>query len=146
MPHWLSLTPLQIAILQFMAGRIPQQFIDELLARTDIVDLIDGFVPLKKAGKDFQACCPFHDEKTPSFTVSQPKQFYHCFGCGANGTAISFLMEYNHLEFLEAIEELANKAGLPIPQEASQVKTDSNLSELYELLELVVRYYNRQLR
>ncbi len=129
-----------------MAGRIPQQFIDELLARTDIVDLIDGFVPLKKAGKDFQACCPFHDEKTPSFTVSQPKQFYHCFGCGANGTAISFLMEYNHLEFLEAIEELANKAGLPIPQEASLVKTDSNLSELYELLELVVRFYNRQLR
>ena len=129
-----------------MAGRIPQQFIDELLARTDIVDLIDGFVPLKKAGKDFQACCPFHDEKTPSFTVSQPKQFYHCFGCGVNGTAISFLMEYNHLEFLEAIEELANKAGLPIPQEASLVKTDSNLSELYELLELVVRFYNRQLR
>ncbi|NKB35955.1 MAG: DNA primase [Gammaproteobacteria bacterium] len=129
-----------------MAGRIPQQFIDELLARTDIVDLIDGFVPLKKAGKDFQACCPFHDEKTPSFTVSQPKQFYHCFGCGVKGTAISFLMEYNHLEFLEAIEELANKAGLPIPQEASLVKTDSNLSELYELLELVVRFYNRQLR
>ena len=69
-----------------MAGKIPQNFIDELLARTDIVDLIDGFVPLKKMGKDFKACCPFHDEKTPSFTVSQPKQFYHCFGCGANGS------------------------------------------------------------
>ena len=129
-----------------MSGRIPQHFIDELLARTDIVELIDGFVPLKKAGKDFQACCPFHDEKTPSFTVSQNKQFYHCFGCGANGTAISFLMEYSHMEFLEAIEELANKAGLPIPQEVSQPRTDSNLSELYELLELVVRFYCAQLR
>jgi DNA primase len=129
-----------------MAGRIPQNFIDELLARTDIVDLIDGFVPLKKMGKDFKACCPFHDEKTPSFTVSQNKQFYHCFGCGANGTAISFLMEYSNLEFLEAIEELANKAGLPIPQEASQPRTDSNLSELYELLEMVVRFYCAQLR
>jgi DNA primase len=129
-----------------MAGRIPQNFIDELLARTDIVDLIDGFVPLKKMGKDFKACCPFHDEKTPSFTVSQNKQFYHCFGCGANGTAISFLMEYSHLEFPEAIEELANKAGLPIPEEASQPRTDSNLSELYELLEIVVRFYCTQLR
>jgi DNA primase len=129
-----------------MAGRIPQNFIDELLARTDIVDLIDGFVPLKKMGKDFKACCPFHDEKTPSFTVSQNKQFYHCFGCGANGTAISFLMEYSHLEFLEAIEEMATKAGVPIPEEASQPKTDSNLSELYELLEIVVRFYCTQLR
>jgi DNA primase len=129
-----------------MAGKIPQNFIDELLARTDIVDLIDGFVPLKKMGKDFKACCPFHDEKTPSFTVSQPKQFYHCFGCGANGSAISFLMEYNHLEFLDAIDELANKAGLSIPQEASQSRPDANLSELYELLELVVRFYSTQLR
>lgn len=133
-------------ILLPMAGRIPQNFIDELLARTDIVDLIDGFVPLKKMGKDFKACCPFHDEKTPSFTVSQNKQFYHCFGCGANGTAISFLMEYSHLEFLEAIEEMANKAGLPIPEEANQPRTDSNLSELYELLEIVVRFYCTQLR
>ncbi len=129
-----------------MAGRIPQNFIDELLARTDIVDLIDGFVPLKKMGKDFKACCPFHDEKTPSFTVSQNKQFYHCFGCGANGTAISFLMEYSNLEFLEAIEEMANKAGLAIPEEANQPRTDSNLSELYELLEIVVRFYCMQLR
>jgi DNA primase len=129
-----------------MAGRIPQNFIDELLARTDIVDLIEGFVPLKKMGKDYKACCPFHDEKTPSFTVSQNKQFYHCFGCGANGTAISFLMEYSHLEFLEAIEEMANKAGLPIPEEANQPRTDSNLSELYELLEIVVRFYCTQLK
>jgi len=129
-----------------MAGRIPQNFIDELLARTDIVELIDGFVPLKKMGKDFKACCPFHDEKTPSFTVSQDKQFYHCFGCGANGTAISFLMEYSHLEFLDAIAEMAGKAGLTIPEEASQPRTDNNLSELYELLEIVVRFYTTQLR
>ena len=129
-----------------MAGRIPQHFIDELLARTDIVDLIDGFVPLKKGGKDFQACCPFHDEKTPSFTVSQSKQFYHCFGCGANGTVISFLMEYRHLEFLDAIEELANKAGLTIPTEVGTHKPQANLLELYELLELVVGHYGKQLR
>lgn len=129
-----------------MAGRIPQQFIDEILARTDIVDLIDGFVPLKKAGKDFQACCPFHDEKTPSFTVSQNKQFYHCFGCGVNGTAISFLMDYRHLEFPEAIEELANKAGVPVPKEVGSRKSDGNLMELYELLEMVVRFYCTQLK
>ncbi len=80
-----------------MAGRIPPQFIDEVLARTDIVDVINGRVPLRKAGKDYQACCPFHDEKTPSFTVSREKQFYHCFGCGAHGSAIGFLMEYGRL-------------------------------------------------
>lgn len=129
-----------------MAGKIPQSFIDELLARTDVVELIDGFVPLKKAGKDYQACCPFHDEKTPSFTVSQPKQFYHCFGCGANGTAISFLMEYKHLEFLDAIEELANRAGIPVPREAGQPQSDNRSAELYELMEMVVRFYGHQLR
>ena len=77
-----------------MAGRIPQHFIDELLNRVDIVDIIDARVPLKKAGRNHLACCPFHEEKTPSFTVSQQKQFYHCFGCGANGSAIGFLMAY----------------------------------------------------
>ena len=90
-----------------MAGKIPRSFIDDLLARTDIVDLIDSKVGLKKAGKDYQACCPFHNEKSPSFTVSQDKQFYHCFGCGANGNAISFVMEYDKLEFVDAIEELS---------------------------------------
>ena len=88
-----------------MAGRIPQSFIDELLTRTDIVEVIDERVPLKKAGREYKACCPFHNEKTPSFTVSQTKQFYHCFGCGEHGTAISFLMDYEHMEFVEAVEE-----------------------------------------
>jgi DNA primase len=86
-----------------MAGRIPQSFIDELVNRIDIVEVIDARVPLKKAGREFQACCPFHNEKTPSFTVSPTKQFYHCFGCGAHGTAIGFLMEFDHLEFPEAV-------------------------------------------
>ncbi len=130
-----------------MAGRIPQHFIDELLARIDIVDIIDTYVPLKKAGKNHQACCPFHDEKTPSFTVSQQKQFYHCFGCGANGTAITFLMEYLHMGFVEAIEDLASRAGMEIPREAIQTsKTNSQSSELYELMEIVTAYYSKQLR
>ena len=86
-----------------MAGLIPQSFIDEVLDRTDIVDIISSRVQLKKAGKNYSACCPFHEEKTPSFTVTQEKQFYHCFGCGASGNAIGFLMEYERLEFIEAI-------------------------------------------
>ncbi len=102
-----------------MVGRIPQSFIDEVLNRTDIVEVIDTRVPFRKAGREFKACCPFHDEKTPSFTVSQVKQFYHCFGCGANGTAITFLMDYEHMEFVEAIEELARRAGLEVPKETT---------------------------
>jgi len=90
-----------------MAGQIPPQFIDDLLTRVDITDVIDARVPLKKAGKNLQACCPFHNEKSPSFTVSPEKQFYHCFGCGAHGTAIGFLMEYDQMSFPEAIHELA---------------------------------------
>lgn len=130
-----------------MAGRIPQHFIDELLSRIDIVDIVDAYVPLKKAGKNHHACCPFHDEKTPSFTVSQQKQFYHCFGCGANGTAISFLMEYLHMGFIEAIEDLASRAGLEIPREAIQASQSNNkATELYELMELVTQFYCRQLR
>lgn len=130
-----------------MAGRIPQHFIDELLARIDIVDIVDAYVPLKKAGQNHQACCPFHDEKTPSFTVSQPKQFYHCFGCGANGTAISFLMEYLHMGFIEAIEDLASRAGVEIPHDVSQIsKSNNQSSELYELMEIVTAYYSKQLR
>lgn len=130
-----------------MSGRIPRQFIDDLLARTDIVELIGSFVPLRRAGKDFQALCPFHDEKTPSFTVSRDKQFYHCFGCQAGGTAVSFLMEYSNLGFVEAIEELASRAGVEVPREgggASRPAADT--TELYELLELVVRFYRRQLK
>ena len=130
-----------------MVGRIPQSFIDEVLNRTDIVEVIDTRVPLKKAGREFKACCPFHDEKTPSFTVSQVKQFYHCFGCGANGTAISFLMDYEHMEFVEAIEELARRAGLEVPKETTgnQTQAPSTLPH-YALLERVSDYYQEQLR
>jgi DNA primase len=98
---------------------IPRDFIDTLLARVDIVDVIDRRVSLKKAGQNYQACCPFHTEKSPSFTVSQTKQFYHCFGCGAHGTALSFLMEYEHLSFRDAVAALAQDAGLPVPESAS---------------------------
>ena len=91
---------------------IPQTFIDELLNRVDIVDVIEKFVPLKRSGANLSACCPFHEEKTPSFTVSQQKQFYHCFGCGAHGSAISFLMEYQGLGFIDAIENLAARVGI----------------------------------
>jgi len=130
-----------------MAGRIPQHFIDELLSRTDVVDIVDAYVPLKKGGKNHQACCPFHDEKTPSFTVSQQKQFYHCFGCGANGSAISFLMEYLHMDFIEAIEDLASRAGMEIPREASAFSQSKNQSsELYELMEMTTSFYTKQLR
>ena len=95
-----------------MAGRIPEQFIADLLARVDIVELVEGYMPLRKAGKDFQGLCPFHGEKTPSFTVSRDKQFFHCFGCGAHGSAIGFLMKHRNLEFVEAVEELAGVAEL----------------------------------
>jgi len=100
-----------------MSGKIPNPFIDELLNRVDIVDVVNRRVPLKKAGREFQACCPFHDEKTPSFTVSPQKQFYHCFGCGAHGSAIGFLMEYDNLGFIEAVEELAESIGIEVPRE-----------------------------
>jgi len=130
-----------------MAGRIPQSFIDEVLNRTDIVEIIDTRVPLRKAGREYKACCPFHTEKTPSFTVSQVKQFYHCFGCGEHGTAITFLMDYEHMEFVEAIEELARRAGLEVPREAgdTHVQTPSTLPH-YALLERVAGYYQEQLR
>lgn len=132
-----------------MAGRIPQHFIDQLLNRIDIVDLIDGYVPLKKAGANYKACCPFHGEKTPSFTVSPSKQFYHCFGCGVNGTAISFLMEYDHMEFREAIEKLASSAGMEIPEESqgfTPKKTVSQGIDLYQLMDQVNEFYQTQLR
>ena len=100
-----------------MSGRIPQSFIDDLVGRTDIVELIGARVPLKKSGREFKACCPFHDEKSPSFWVSPDKQFYHCFGCGAHGTSLGFLMNYDRLSFPEAIEELASRAGVEIPRD-----------------------------
>ncbi|AUB83144.1 DNA primase [Candidatus Thiodictyon syntrophicum] len=129
-----------------MAGRIPPQFIDDLLARTDIVELIAGRIQLRKGGKDYQARCPFHDEKSPSFTVSREKQFYHCFGCGAHGTAIGFLMEYDRLGFREAIEDLARRAGLEVPTEGTATPTGPDQTPLYALLEQAAQVYRRQLR
>lgn len=128
-----------------MAGKIPKHFIDDLLSQIDIIDLIQGRIPLKKAGHEYQACCPFHTEKTPSFTVSPKKQFYHCFGCGAHGTAISFMMEYERLNFPEAIEELAARQGLTIPYEAN-FEQGPNRQPLYDLLGQVADYYAQQLR
>lgn len=128
-----------------MAGKIPAHFIDELLNRIDIVDLINSRVPLKKAGKDYQACCPFHNEKTPSFTVSREKQFYHCFGCGAHGTAIGFLMEYDNLGFIDSVEELASKAGMEVPREGRD-ESGPNYRPLYAALEKAARFYQWQLR
>jgi len=129
-----------------MRGRIPREFIDELLARLDVVEVIDRRVPLKKAGKDFKACCPFHNEKTPSFTVSRPKQFYHCFGCGVSGTAITFLMEFEHLSFPEAVEELAGEAGLEVPHTGPATSGDNPTLPLLEILGEASRYYKDQLR
>ncbi|MCU7853909.1 MAG: DNA primase [Candidatus Thiodiazotropha sp. (ex Monitilora ramsayi)] len=128
-----------------MPGKIPSQFIDELLNRVDVVEIINRRVPLKKAGRDFQACCPFHDEKTPSFTVSQPKQFYHCFGCGAHGSAIGFLMEYDNLGFVEAVEELAESAGMEVPREAG-LDQGPDLRPLFDLMDEASRFYQQQLR
>ena len=131
-----------------MAGRIPDQFIQQLLARVDIVDVINQRVPLKKAGREYKACCPFHDEKTPSFTVSQQKQFYHCFGCGAHGTAVGFLMEYEGLDFVDAIEELAGIQGLEVPREAGKGQhqhRDDDYSAMLEICSRAADYYRRQL-
>ena len=124
-----------------MAGRIPQTFIDELIARADIVEVIGSRVPLKKAGREFKACCPFHDEKTPSFWVSPDKQFYHCFGCGAHGTALGFLMQYEQLPFPEAVEEIATRLGLDVPHEGGGAAAPRAQEELSELLGRVAGFY-----
>ena len=134
-----------------MAGKIPRDFIDDLLSRTDVVEVVDSRVKLKKAGKNYQACCPFHNEKSPSFTVSQDKQFYHCFGCGAHGNAISFIMEFDRLEFVEAIEDLARYHGLEVPREkgsrpAMSEEKKQQLQDDYTLMEQVTRFFQHQLR
>lgn len=127
-----------------MSGLIPDSFIEELLARCDIVDVIERRVPLKRVGHEFQACCPFHTEKTPSFTVSPKKQFYHCFGCGAHGSAIGFLMQYEGLEFLDAVEELARSAGLQVPKSGpQQPRPDTGL---YDILAACAKFYSEQLK
>ncbi|WP_301102507.1 DNA primase [Propionivibrio sp.] len=126
---------------------IPESFIQELLHRVDVVDLIDGYVPLKKAGANFAACCPFHNEKSPSFTVSPSKQFYHCFGCGAHGTAIGFLMEYSGLGFIDAIKELANKVGLQMPEDEGRRSHDGpKVTALTEVMARAAKYYYEQLK
>jgi DNA primase len=131
-----------------MAGRIPEKFIEDLMTRVDIVDVIDSRVPLKKAGKDYKACCPFHEEKTPSFTVSPDKQFYHCFGCGEHGTAIGFLMNYDRMSFPEAVRELAARVGMEVPQEAqsTQSESGSGSQRLLELLTQADKFFQKQLR
>src|SRR5258706_14194950 len=128
-----------------MAGRIPQSFVDELISRADIVELINTRVPLKKAGREYRACCPFHDEKTPSFWVSPDKQFFHCFGCGAHGTALGFLMQYDQLPFPEAVEELAGRMGLEVPREGGAAPKNTQSEELVELLGRVAGYYEESL-
>ncbi len=139
-----------------MAGHIPRSFIDDLLARLDIVDIIDARVKLKKKGKNYGACCPFHNEKTPSFSVSQEKQFYHCFGCGAHGNAIDFMMEFERLEFVEAIEELASYLGLDVPREqrsggggqfnSGPQASSSEKRSLYDLMGSIAQFYRNQLK
>ena len=128
-------------------ARIPQHFIDTLLQRSDIADVVGRRVTLKRAGREFVACCPFHDEKTPSFTVVPAKQFYYCFGCGAHGTAIGFLMEYDRLEFPDAVEVLAGEFGLEMPHDAG-TPTDNGppRQPLYDALSAADRYYRRNLR
>ncbi len=128
-----------------MAGLIPQDFIDDLVARADIVEVIGRRVQLKKAGREFKACCPFHDEKTPSFTVSPTKGFYHCFGCGAHGTALGFLMEFDHMSFVEAVEGLANSMGVEVPRDESD-RPARRYDELFELMSCVERFWQQGLR
>ena len=125
---------------------IPKSFIQDLLNRLDIVDVIERYVPLKKAGANYVACCPFHNEKSPSFTVSQSKQFYHCFGCGAHGTAIGFIMEHAGMGFVEAVEELSRGVGLTVPHEQSSGAQQTVAPDLYDLMQTATRYYREQLK
>lgn len=127
-----------------MSGLIPESFIEELLGRVDIVEVVQRHVELKRAGREFQARCPFHEEKTPSFTVSPQKQFYHCFGCGAHGSAIGFLMNYEGLEFPDAVEELARQIGLKVPREASRSQRRS--PDLFDILDAAANFYAAQLK
>ncbi len=129
-----------------MAGLIPREFIDDVLAHTDIVEVIDSRVPLRRSGSNHMACCPFHGEKTPSFSVSQPKQFYHCFGCGVSGNAINFLMEYEHSSFVDAVEELAQMVGMQVPKVAYDQKAQKQAPEQFALLDQVANYYQHQMK
>ena len=131
-----------------MAGRIPRSFIDDLLNRVDIVEVIDSRVPLKKKGREYWACCPFHGEKTPSFSVSSTKQFYHCFGCQKSGNAVGFLMDYDHMEFVEAVESLAQSLGLEVPYEkgSAPAKPAAGLESMHRSLEQCSKYFQERLK
>ena len=133
-----------------MAGQIPQRFIDDLLGRVDVVEVVGERVQLKKAGRNYSGLCPFHQEKTPSFTVSADKQFYHCFGCGANGNALRFLMEYDKLPFPEAVEQLAGRLGIEVPREGADdpraQQREKKRKEGVNLLELAASFYRERLK
>lgn len=126
-------------------ARIPDAFIDDLLARTDIVELVGSRVPLKRQGKEYSSRCPFHDERSASFTVSPTKQFYHCFGCGAHGTAISFLMNYDRLEFLDAVDELAKRVGMEVPRDTQQRNATPDSVDQYAALDAAAKFFQKQL-
>jgi DNA primase len=127
---------------------IPESFIQELLNRVDVIDVIDKSVPLKKAGSNYVACCPFHQEKSPSFTVSPSKQFYHCFGCGAHGSALSFLIEYQGMSFVDAVEDLAKSVGLTVPQDTQKISPETKEKNLAlgEALQIASQYYQSALK
>ncbi|HAW39182.1 MAG TPA: DNA primase, partial [Pseudomonas sp.] len=132
-----------------MAGLIPQSFIDDLLNRSDIVEVVGSRIQLKKTGKNYSALCPFHKEKTPSFSVSPDKQFYYCFGCGAGGNALGFVMDHDQLDFPQAVEELAKRAGMEVPREDSGRKHKPRQpvdSPLYPLLAAAADYYRQALK
>ncbi len=129
-----------------MAGLIPQSFIDDLLNRTDIIDVIGERITLKKAGRNHQALCPFHKEKSPSFSVNQDKQFFYCFGCGASGNALGFVMDHDHVDFPEAVEMLARRAGMEVPRESSDHDKRERYQTLYEHLKTATDWYAEQLR
>ena len=131
-----------------MAGLIPQTFIDDLLSRADIVEVVDKRVTLRKSGKNYSACCPFHKEKTPSFSVQPERQFYYCFGCGAGGNAIGFIMNFDQTDFPQAVESLARDNGMEVPREenAAATRRQSENSKLFEILEEANKFYCLQLR
>lgn len=132
-----------------MAGRIPQHFIDDLIGRTDIVELIGSRVPLKKAGREYKACCPFHDEKSPSFWVSPDKQFYHCFGCGAHGNAIGFLMAYASMGYVDAVKDLAASVGMTVPEmqrSPQEIQRRERETDLYAVMEKAMEFYRAKLK
>lgn len=128
-----------------MPGLIPENILEDILGRIDIVEVISGYIPLKRAGRNFKACCPFHQEKTPSFMVSADRQIYHCFGCGESGNAFKFLMRHERLEFPEAVELLAKKAGVSLPRERVNDKSEGIYTQLYRINELACLFFNQNL-